>query len=183
MFSCALSSWRLWLFLCTSPICSGNQLYPQTFYFTVLVPTLLTPYCMGTSFWLFLVRARACSSSAGMWPQWFLWAGPLCPRLVCASDITHYCAGVVWALHLSSFIFLSLYSSFLLLVSLSLCYSVMFSPSLPNNQHHTPVQQTEIQQFLIIHKSCLGVTCPNLLSWKPHRPVALSFQLFTTSVF
>lgn len=168
-------------------ICNGNQLHPQTFYtFSVLVSTLLTPNCMGTSFRLLAVRVRVCSS--------LLAHGPLHPSMFSVGwsslSKVSMCKwyNPLWCWHgLSSAPFLlSLSFPLFLLSSSCMSFPVLlcnFSPSLSNNQHHTPVHQTEIQRFLIIHKSCLGVTCPNLLSWKPHRPAALSLQLFATSVF
>ena len=56
-------------------IYNGNQLYPQTLYsFSVLESTLLTPKCMGTSFWL-------------LWSGWgsaplLLAHGPLHPSII-----------------------------------------------------------------------------------------------------
>lgn len=52
---------------------------------------------------------------------------------------------------------------------------------LPNGHYDSPVHQAEIQQFLILCKSCLGVTCLNLISQKAQRPVALSLQPSRTS--
>lgn len=163
-------------------IYNGNQLHPQTFHsFSVLVSTLLTPKCMGTSFWLLIARLKVCSSSAGTWPLVLIshslsWS-PLSTLHGVVSMCKWYNTLQCWhgLSSAPSFLFSSCFSFHVLLCN--------FSPSLLNNQHHTPVHQTEIQQFLIIHKSSPRVSRPNLLSWKTQRPAALCFQLFITSFF
>lgn len=199
-FSCALSSWRHWLLLCilaahskTSPMPLQALLWWKplslTFHnFSVLVSTLLTPECMGTSFWLFMVRLRVCSSSAGtclLYPSIILldWSSlPTLCRSMILCDVTHY---RVWALLLSSFPFLSLHSCIFLLVSspVLLCDS---SPSLPSvgclsaSQPCSPGRNSAIFNH---SKSRLRVSCANPLSWKAQRLEALGLQLFIASFF